>query len=158
MDNLLRNTKGRFRLAQKALHLQVQNTQNAIKKDLSPQADWAINFIQPIKLQERSSFFWARRFLRESKTALKVVYLLHSSQLSVVCASIVTLKSFYHYLIRLMSAKSLKSNTGGGSFCWIGIENAVPYTQKYTPPHCFLCNFSGLILSLFRIMHSKICK
>ena len=39
-------------------------------------------------------------------------------------------------------AKSLKSNTGGGSFCWIGIQYAVPYTQKYTPPHCFFCNFA----------------
>ena len=40
-------------------------------------------------------------------------------------------------------AKSLKSNTGGGSFCWIGIENAMLYTHKYTPPHCFFCNFAG---------------
>ena len=37
--------------------------------------------------------------------------------------------------------KSLKSNTGGVSFCWIGIEYAVPYNQKYTPSNCFFCNF-----------------
>ena len=40
-------------------------------------------------------------------------------------------------------AKSLKSNTGGGSFCLISIEDAVPYTQKYTPPHCLLSDFAG---------------
>ena len=39
-------------------------------------------------------------------------------------------------------AKSLKSNIGG-SFCWIGIQYAMPYTQKYTPPHWFFCNFAG---------------
>ena len=34
-------------------------------------------------------------------------------------------------------AKSLKSNTGGGCFCGIGIQYTMPYSQKYTPPHCF---------------------
>ena len=38
--------------------------------ELSTQADWATNFLQPIKLQEGSSFFWARRFLHELRTAL----------------------------------------------------------------------------------------
>ena len=33
------------------------NSQSAIKKELSAQADCATNFLQPIKLQERSSFF-----------------------------------------------------------------------------------------------------
>ena len=42
-------------------------------------------------------------------------------------------------------AKSLKSNTGGVSFCWIGIQYAMPYCQKYTPPHCFFCNFAGWV-------------
>ena len=37
--------------------------------------------------------------------------------------------------------QTLKSNTGGVSCCWTGIENSTLYTQKYTPPHCFLCNF-----------------
>ena len=41
------------------------------------------------------------------------------------------------------SAKSLKCNTGGVSFCWIGIQYAMPYSQKYTLPHCFFCNFAG---------------
>ena len=42
-------------------------------------------------------------------------------------------------------AKSLKSNPGGVSFCWIGIQNAMPYCSKYTPPHCFFCNFAGWV-------------
>ena len=33
------------------------NSQSTIKKELSAQADCATNFLQPIKLQERSSFF-----------------------------------------------------------------------------------------------------
>ena len=40
-------------------------------------------------------------------------------------------------------AKSLQSNTGGGSFCLIGIQYAMPYSEKYTPPHCFFCIFAG---------------
>ena len=39
-------------------------------------------------------------------------------------------------------AKSLKGNTGGGSFCGIGITYAMPFSQKCTPPHCFFCNFA----------------
>ena len=45
-------------------------------------------------------------------------------------------------------AKSLKSNTGGDSFCWIGIQYAMPYSQKYTPPHCFFCNLAGWVVLL----------
>ena len=40
-------------------------------------------------------------------------------------------------------AKLLKSNTGGVSFCSIGIQYAMPYSQKYTPPHCLFCKFAG---------------
>ena len=43
-------------------------------------------------------------------------------------------------------AKSLKINTGGGSFCRIGIRNAMPYSQKYTPPQCFFCKFAGWVM------------
>ena len=32
-------------------------------------------------------------------------------------------------------------NTGGVSFCWIGIRNAILYTQNYTPPHCLFLQF-----------------
>ena len=35
-------------------------------------------------------------------------------------------------------AGKLKSNTGGVRFYWCGIQNAMLYSQKYTPPHCFL--------------------
>ena len=34
-------------------------------------------------------------------------------------------------------AKSLKRNTGGVRFCWISIQYAMQYTQKYTPPYRF---------------------
>ena len=40
--------------------------------------------------------------------------------------------------------KTLKSNTGGVSFCRIGIQNAARYPQKYTPPYCFFCNFASI--------------
>ena len=43
---------------------------------------------------------------------------------------------------------AVKSNTGWESFCWIGIQYAMPYSQKYTPPHCFYCNFAGWVVSL----------
>ena len=42
-------------------------------------------------------------------------------------------------------ANSLKSNAGGVSFCWIGIQYAVPYRQKNTPPHCFFWKFAGWV-------------
>ena len=42
------------------------------------------------------------------------------------------------------------------SFCWIGTRNAMPYTQKYTPPHCFFCNFVGWVSVLFRLRFSQI--
>ena len=38
----------------------------AIKMELNAQADCATNFLQPMKLQENSSFFWACLFLREN--------------------------------------------------------------------------------------------
>ena len=41
-------------------------------------------------------------------------------------------------------AKLLKSNTGGVSFCWFGMQYAIPYSQKYTPPHCFFLQFCRL--------------
>ena len=41
-------------------------------------------------------------------------------------------------------AKLLKSNTGRGSFCLIGIQYVMPYSQKYTPPHCFFLKFCRL--------------
>ena len=45
-------------------------------------------------------------------------------------------------------AKSLKGNTGEVDFCWIFVEFLlnfweIPYSQKYTPPHCFFYNFAG---------------
>ena len=54
----------------------------------------------------------------------------------------VVAKESMHNARNNQPAKSLKSNTGG-SFCWIGIQYAMPYSQKYTPPHCFFCNFAG---------------
>ena len=49
----------------------------------------------------------------------------------------------YFWVVATQPAKSLKGNTGGGSFCWIGIQYAMPYSQKYTHPHCFFCNIAG---------------
>ena len=49
-------------------------------------------------------------------------------------------------------AKLLKSNTGGVSFCWIGNQYAMPYSQKYTPPHSFFWNFARWVESL---LHKK---
>ena len=40
-------------------------------------------------------------------------------------------------------AKSPKSNTRGVNFCGIGIQYAMPYSQKHTPPHCFFGKFAG---------------
>ena len=37
--------------------------------------------------------------------------------------------------ISLSRQKRWISNTGGVSFCWIGIPYAMPYTQKHAPPH-----------------------
>ena len=58
-------------------------------------------------------------------------------------------------------AKSLKSNTGGMSFCWNGIQYARPYSQKYTPPYCFFCNFASWVVIkltfLFLCFTEKIC-
>ena len=45
-------------------------------------------------------------------------------------------------------AKSLKGNTGGGSFCSIGIQYAMPFSRKYTPPHCFFCTFAGWVRTI----------
>ena len=39
--------------------------------------------------------------------------------------------------------KTLKYKTGRVIFCWFAIQNAMPYTQKYTPSHCFLGNYAG---------------
>ena len=33
-------------------------------------------------------------------------------------------------------------------FCWISILDAILYTQKYTPPHCFLWIFAGWVYAL----------
>ena len=55
--------KGRFRLAALASSKYL-NSQSAIKMELSTQANCTTNFLQSIKLQERSSFFWARGFLK----------------------------------------------------------------------------------------------
>ena len=54
----------------------------------------------------------------------------------------------YQYLDTVDSpqpAKSLKSNTGGVSFCWINIQYAMPFCRKYTSPHCFFCKFANWI-------------
>ena len=56
-------------------------------------------------------------------------------------------RPFNFWLSVTQPAKSLKSNTGGRSFCRIGIQYAMPYSQKYTPPHCFFCNFAGLVVN-----------
>ena len=40
--------------------------------------------------------------------------------------------------------KSLKSNTRGRSFCWIGIQYAMPDSQKYTPTYCFFCRLRAV--------------
>ena len=45
----------------------------------------------------------------------------------------------------LPSRQNRKSNTGGVSFCWIGIQYAIPYSQEYTPAHCFFCSFAGWV-------------
>ena len=39
-------------------------------------------------------------------------------------------------------AKSLKSNTGVREFLFNRHSICGPYSQKYTPPHCFFCNFA----------------
>ena len=57
---------------------------------------------------------------------------------------------FKNSRITSQPAKSLKSNTGGVSFCWIGIQCAVPCSQKYTPPHCFFWEFAGWVISNHR--------
>ena len=49
----LRCLKGRFRLAK----IKYLNSLAQSKMELSGQANWETNFLQPIKLQERSSFF-----------------------------------------------------------------------------------------------------
>ena len=38
----------------------------------------------------------------------------------------------------------MESNSGGVSFCSIGIQYAMLYKQKYTPPHCFFYSFIGI--------------
>ena len=48
-------------------------------------------------------------------------------------------------------SKSVKRNTGGVSFCWIGIQNTTLYGQKYTPPHCFFSNFARWVRSKYLI-------
>ena len=35
------------------------------------------------------------------------------------------------------------------SFCWIGIQYAMPSGKKYTPPQCFFCKFAGWITSTY---------
>ena len=61
------------------------------------------------------------------------------------------LSSGFHYVRYLVSGISCpfpvavilllddlkKINTGGVSFCRVGIQNAMLYPQKYTPSHCF---------------------
>ena len=57
---------GRFRLAQKVLHLQLQSfwtLSSIIIMEFSAQPDSGTNFLKLIKLQERSSFFWVECFL-----------------------------------------------------------------------------------------------
>ena len=44
-------------------------------------------------------------------------------------------------------AKTLKSSTGGVSFCWIGMQYAMPYSPKCTPPNCFFLQFCQLGVS-----------
>ena len=48
----------------------------------------------------------------------------------------------------IQSAKSLKSNSGGVSFCWIGIQYAMPFSRKYTPSHCFFFKFAGRVSTI----------
>ena len=40
--------------------------------------------------------------------------------------------------------ETLKDNSGGVRFCWIDIQYTMPYSKKYSPPHCFFCNFYEL--------------
>ena len=84
---------------------------------------------------------------------LEVVFMLPMSihtinEIKVGCKRI---QVIHHFFLFSQSAKSLKSNTGEGSFYWIGIRYAMPYCQKYTPPHCFFCNFAGWVILIYRL-------
>ena len=37
------------------------------------------------------------------------------------------------------------------SFGWIGIQCAMSYSQKYTPPPCFFCKFAGWVFTKIRV-------
>ena len=52
-------------------------------------------------------------------------------------------------LIRVrIKLKKTKNELWRSVFFWTGIQNAILYSQKYTPPHCFSCNFAGWLISL----------
>ena len=60
---------------------------------------------------------------------------------SVSYIEVSALKIFNCNYVRCTQVKYAKGNSGGVSFCWIGIQYAMLYSHKYTPPHCFLLQF-----------------
>ena len=65
-------------------------------------------------------------------------------KLKKTCSDCKTIKTLFK-MWTTQPAKLLKSITGGVSFSWIGIQYTMPYSQKYTSPHCFFCNFAGWV-------------
>ena len=105
---------------------------------------WSIHTVDKHRTLDKWNQFL--RFLRFALTNISYVILI-SGTLEWNYSKAIILNMFESFYTQ--PAKSLKSNTGGGSFCWIGIQYAMPYSQKYTPPHCFFCNFAGWV-STFR--------
>ena len=97
-------------------------------------------FIHNECVLKKTKTFWYAKTIRRIQNAfktLKATYLVH--------IWVIHDERILAQVGTTQPAKSLKSNTGGGSFCWIGIQYAMPYCQKYTPPHCFFCNFAGWV-------------
>ena len=86
--------------------------------------------------------FFSSNFWRFS-ASLWQIYIIKDKK--IVCAKVATIYDIC-ILITSQPAKSLKSNTGGGSFCWISIQYAMPYSQKYTPPYCVFCKFADWVV------------
>ena len=56
--------------------------------------------------------------------------------------------SGYRHETSSQPAKTFKK-TRGVSFPWIGIQIAMLYSQKHTPPHCFFSNFAAYDASIY---------
>ena len=72
-----------------------------------------------------------------------------ANALAIVNRSKQVINNFQRFHDLLLSRqKTLKSNTGGVSFCWIGMQYAKSCSPKCTPPHLFFCNFAGWVMSI----------